>query len=581
MAEKNVTEVLVTPVVPTVVDNQELTVYVPVASSDVAGVVKPDAGDFSVADDGKLSLIKGSSYDSLQDALDTVAQVAQDVSTLKVDKQNRVDNGLETESKLVVGAINELWQTLQDVDIRNVVTKSTTDLVNYYLKSQTYSQDEVNQLIANVKTTVFLVVDELPVEGEDNIIYLKPKTSNNFVSVADDGPFSLTFDDNVADYIKVNGATVASGYQLNDGDVITVVGFGIGQQPYQSFAMPIVNGATYKTSQGITLANTNINVSGYDTANELVTLTINFVILNMQDTYDEYIWVVDPNTDPPVKKWEHIGTTAIDLSNYPTIDQMNTAIATAISQAQSGITALDLSYGNVEVTYNTTDGALLSSTARITTGDTYSDVPIESEMPIFGDNNDITIDANAAGTGLVIKGAEVLELSVAPGATNGTLTQLQLDFLQNKKGNMIMVEHELYRLGSDGYNPGFLTYYHVGITGTTQHIKTLSITLSTRAWTIVVEEIIYGKSGSVTLATADWNTTTKDCLKEFGDLRSTDTIFLTPRYRNDKKNATSFELFASTLNEVGEQLPAGKVRFSVESIPNAAIVLDYYIARGE
>ena len=467
------------------------------------------------------------------------------------------------------------------------VTKGTTDLVNYYLKSQTYNQAEIEYKLAKVKTTVFKVVPVLPAEGEDNVIYLVPKINNPGSEPPGYGPFYLKYGSAMSaddrKYVKVNGVQVEDNYQLKNGDKIEIKGFGLGSPPnYSSFVMFDLNGTTYKTSQDITLANVDLVIGEtLNIADELVTLNINFAIANIQDTYDEWVWLVDPNTDPPTKKWEHIGTTAIDLSNYPTKTEMNAAIATAISQVQSGITALDLSYSNVEVTYNTTNGALLSSTARITTGDTYSDVPVESEMPIFGDNNDITIDANAAGTGLVIKGAEVLELSVVQGATNGTLTQLQLEFLQNKKGNMIMVDHELYRLGSDGYNPGFLTYYHVGITGTVQHIKTLSITLSTRAWTIVVEEIIYGKSGSVTLAIADWNTITKDCLKEFDDLRSTDTIFLAPRYRNDKKNATSFELFASTENEVGEQLPAGKVRFSVESIPNAAIVLDYYIARGE
>ena len=108
MAEKNVTEVLVTPVVPTVDDNQELTVYVPVASSDVASAVKPDAGDFSVADDGKLSLIKGDSYDSLQDALDTVAQVAPDeiIRVVKVGSVEVIDwADFENGAKLLAAVI--------------------------------------------------------------------------------------------------------------------------------------------------------------------------------------------------------------------------------------------------------------------------------------------------------------------------------------------------------------------------------------------------------------------------------------------------------------------------------------------
>nr|DAI55033.1 MAG TPA: hypothetical protein [Caudoviricetes sp.] len=465
------------------------------------------------------------------------------------------------------------------------VTKGTSDLENYYLKSQTYNQAEIEEKLANVKSTVFKVVPVLPAEGEDNVIYLTPKISNNPTTqevTSDDpyaGPFHLTFSEDDAKYIKVNGATVASGYQLKNGDIVTVMGFGIGQQPYQTFAVPIVNGATYKTSQGITLTNTDINVSGYDYADELVTLTINFVMIDTQDTYDEWIWVIDPNTDPVTKKWEHIGTTAIDLSNYPTKTEMNAAIEAAISQAQSGITALDLSYGAVNVTYDNTDGALLSSTARITTGNTHSDVPVESEMPIFGDNNDITIDANTAGTGLIIKGAEILDLNVVPGATSGTLTQLQLDFLQNKKGNMIMVDHELYRLGSDGYNPGFLTYYHVGITGTTQHIKTVSITLSTRAWTIVVKEVqeALGKAGSITLLESEWlqesGSTSYYQTKNFA-VNDGDAVFFTPATLGARNIVNDTRLFINSTT-------TGVVVFTAFTQPAGNLTLNFFIARGE
>ncbi len=57
----------------------------------------------------------------------------------------------------------------------NFITKSVSDLANYYLKSQTYTRDEVQALIASIKTASFEVVESLPATGEDNIIYLVPK----------------------------------------------------------------------------------------------------------------------------------------------------------------------------------------------------------------------------------------------------------------------------------------------------------------------------------------------------------------------------------------------------------------------
>jgi hypothetical protein len=45
-------------------------------------------------------------------------------------------------------------------------------------------------------------------------------------------------------------------------------------------------------------------------------------------TFDEYYWTGD--------KWEVMGNVAIDLSNYPTFDQMTAAIDTAVYNALGG-----------------------------------------------------------------------------------------------------------------------------------------------------------------------------------------------------------------------------------------------------
>lgn len=52
------------------------------------------------------------------------------------------------------------------------ITNAVGDLLNYYAKSSTYNKDEVNDLIAAVKTIKFEVVAQLPEKGESNIIYL-------------------------------------------------------------------------------------------------------------------------------------------------------------------------------------------------------------------------------------------------------------------------------------------------------------------------------------------------------------------------------------------------------------------------
>lgn len=68
-------------------------------------------------------------------------------------------------------------------DVSSFITKSVDDLVNYYLKSETYTKSEVDRLIESITSISFEVVSELPTTGESNKIYLKLKedsTNNSY-----------------------------------------------------------------------------------------------------------------------------------------------------------------------------------------------------------------------------------------------------------------------------------------------------------------------------------------------------------------------------------------------------------------
>ncbi|MBR2493440.1 MAG: hypothetical protein IKB64_08315 [Paludibacteraceae bacterium] len=61
------------------------------------------------------------------------------------------------------------------------ITNSVEDLRNYYKKSETYSQEEVNSLLGNLTRLTLQVVQELPEVGTEHIIYLVPndESGNN------------------------------------------------------------------------------------------------------------------------------------------------------------------------------------------------------------------------------------------------------------------------------------------------------------------------------------------------------------------------------------------------------------------
>lgn len=61
-------------------------------------------------------------------------------------------------------------------NVDSFITNTVDNLVNYYKKSETYSQSEVNNLLGKITTINFKVVELLPDEGENNLIYLVKRT---------------------------------------------------------------------------------------------------------------------------------------------------------------------------------------------------------------------------------------------------------------------------------------------------------------------------------------------------------------------------------------------------------------------
>lgn len=73
-------------------------------------------------------------------------------------------------------------------DVSNFITKSVDDLVNYYLKSETYTKIEVQTLINTVKQFTYEVVQTLPTATADTMhkIYLVPSADPQTQNVKDE-----------------------------------------------------------------------------------------------------------------------------------------------------------------------------------------------------------------------------------------------------------------------------------------------------------------------------------------------------------------------------------------------------------
>lgn len=99
--------------------------------------------------------------------------------------QISIDNtGAVTANNISLARSSDIpTQTSQLYNNSGYITNAVSDLANYYLKDETYTKAEVQQLIAQIPSMSVVVVQELPATGEALTIYLVPKNpsqTNNY-----------------------------------------------------------------------------------------------------------------------------------------------------------------------------------------------------------------------------------------------------------------------------------------------------------------------------------------------------------------------------------------------------------------
>ena len=83
---------------------------------------------------------------------------------------------------------------------------------------------------------------------------------------------------------------------------------------------------------------------------------------------------------------------------------------------------------------------------------------------------------------------QIIYITLSPdSATQGTLTVEQFERLQSDKGNCIILNNEIYRLADNQHTTGVISYVHTGWDSNIVN-KSINITVSTRAWTMVKGE---------------------------------------------------------------------------------------------
>ena len=280
------------------------------------------------------------------------------------------------------------YYTKTEVDalIANFITTSTQSLVYYYLKSETYSASEVDQLLAAIKQFTYESVSTLPTASAQtmNKIYLvpsaDPKTSNVkdeyiTLSVTDQGQTTYYWEcigstslDLSNYYTKTQtdaaitaalNTALASYYTKTEADnaISTAISTAIANYYTKTqvdglianFITKSVNDLVnyYLKSETYTKAEVqalidNIKQFQYEavqTLPEASAQTVGKIYLvpngssQAQNVKDEYITLTTTEEGTTTYSWECIGSTTIDLSNYYTKSQTDAAITASINLA--------------------------------------------------------------------------------------------------------------------------------------------------------------------------------------------------------------------------------------------------------
>lgn len=296
---------------------------IPIASDTILGGIK--VGDnLSITADGVLSAEAGGTTD-YSVLLNKPVLNTENTKSLAVDSNETINGVVSLHNISKTGSYEDLLNKptipTKTSDLENdsgFITNTVDNLTNYYLKSETYTQSEVNNLIGQIKTISIEVVNTLPTTGEDNKIYLVPKEGST--------------GDVYNEYIWVNntweliGSTQVdlTGYATQDWVNNQIKDFLNESQVTQIVNNSLTNYYTKTETYSKTKVNNLLN--GKANADDIPTKTGDLTNNGDGTTGSKYITNSDLNTELDTKVDKTTTIAGIDLQNNITVGELVDAL---------------------------------------------------------------------------------------------------------------------------------------------------------------------------------------------------------------------------------------------------------------
>lgn len=150
------------------------------------------------------------------------------------------------------------------------------------------------------------------------------------------------------------------------------------------------------------------------------------------------------------------------------------------------IIAKDIANNKITVSGTVIDSDTLTSGCYITLANDIGFNKIYNRVLRIGKQKPDSTTAYVRYAYIPIGGLPVTPSKATASATSGTFTDVEWSKLQANDNNYILFNNEIYRLADKGHTTGIWSYSHTGWNGTAMQDKSINVTVSTGAWTLVV-----------------------------------------------------------------------------------------------
>lgn len=215
---------------------------------------------------------------------------------------------------------NDYNDLINKPDLSQFITKSVDDLVNYYKKTETYTQTEVNNLIGAIQQFHYEIVQELPETGVNNILYLVPKTASQTNNVYDEYVYANNNFEKIGD-TQIDLTNYVTTTQLNTA---------LADYTTTSALNTLLAGKqdTLTAGTGIDITNNVISASGGGGAIEYLetvanTTYTNLTMKSLLGAEDGKWYVIRNNCFISYKKYVNTPTLVLPANSLITLDDYN------------------------------------------------------------------------------------------------------------------------------------------------------------------------------------------------------------------------------------------------------------------